>query len=297
MNAKVRLLLALVLAGAVVTACALPGGSGGNAALVNGKTVSMSDFNTQVRIVQDSMVAQGVDPKTEDGKATIEQMRSDILSQMIDIELMRQAALKEGIAVTDADVNARMAEIKTDAGGDEAFKKSLTDAKLTEAEFRTLIVRDQIIYERLYDKVASTLPKTAEQVHARHILVDTEKSAQDILARLNKGEDFVALAKELSTDTQSKDSGGDLGFFPRGVMDQTFEDAVFKLNLNQSAMVKTDYGYHVVQVTEKDANRAVGPEILQALGDQAINTFMENLRTQAKIERLVKFTVSPTPSQ
>ncbi len=297
MNARVRLLLALVLAGAALTACALPGGSGGNAALVNGKAVSMSDFNAQVRIVQDSMVAQGVDPKTEDGKATIEQMRADILSQMIDIELMRQAALKEGIAVTEADVNTRMGEIKTDAGGDAAFKKSLVDAKLTEAEFRTLIVRDQLIYERLYDKVAKALPQTAEQVRARHILVDTEKSATDILARLKKGEDFAALAKQLSIDTQSKDSGGDLGFFPRGVMDPAFEDAAFKLKLNEAGVAKTDYGYHVVQVLEKDPNRAVGPEILQALGDQAINTYMETLRTQAKIERLVKLAATPTPSQ
>ena len=281
----------------MLAACGLPSIGAGKAAVVNGKAVSLADFNTQVRIVQDSMVAQGVDPKTADGKASIDQMREDILSQMIDIELMRQAAVKEGIKVTDADVNARMDQIKKDAGGDDAFKKSLTDAKLTEAEFRTLIVRDQIIYEQLYTKVSAALPTTAEQVRARHILVDTEKTATDIMARLKKGEDFAALAQELSIDTQSKDSGGDLGFFPRGVMDPAFEDAVFKLAVNEVGMVKTDYGYHVVQVLEKDPNRAVGPEIQQALGDQAINTYMETLRTDAKIERLVTFAPTPTPSQ
>lgn len=297
MNATVRSLLILMLVGAVLTACGAAGGNGGKAALVNGKAVSLTDFNAQVRIIQDSMVAQGVDPKTADGKATLDQMRVDILNQMIDIELMRQAATKEGISVTEADVNTRMDQIKKDAGGDAAFKKSLTDAKLTEAEFRTLIVRDQITYERLYDKVTTTLPATGEQVRVRHILVDTEKASTDILARLKKGEDFAALAKELSVDTQSKDSGGDLGFFPRGVKDPAFEDAVFKLGVNEVGTVQTDYGYHVVQVLEKDPNRAIAPEILQTLGDQAINTYMDILRSTAKIERLVQLPATPTPSQ
>jgi peptidyl-prolyl cis-trans isomerase C len=80
-------------------------------------------------------------------------------------------------------------------------------------------------------------------------------------------------------------------------MDPAFEQAVFSLKLNEAGMVKTDYGYHVVQVLEKDANRAIEADIQQALGDQAINTYMENLRTDAKIERLVKTGATATPSQ
>jgi parvulin-like peptidyl-prolyl isomerase len=295
MRIGVRLVVLLVAA-AVLAACG--GAAGGDkAALVNGKPILMADYNKQVKIVQDSLVGQGLDPKSVDGKETLDQMRSDLLEQMIDIELMRQAAEKEGIAVTEADVNARLEQIRKDAGGAEAFKESLKEAKLTEQEFRTYVVRDQIIYERLYDKVVAAMPATAEQVRVRHILLATEKEATDTQARLAKGEDFAALAKALSIDTQSKESGGELGFFPRGVLDQAFEDLIFRLKVNEIGVVKTDYGAHVVQVLAKEATRQLAPEIRQILGEERINTYMENLRTNATIERLVKLPPTPTPSQ
>jgi parvulin-like peptidyl-prolyl isomerase len=295
MSIRARLVVALVLATIVLAGCGTIGG--GNAAIVNGKAVSMAEFDKQVKIVQESMISQGLDPKTEDGKATLDQMRSDLLNQMIDIELMRQAATKEGITVTDADVNNRVAQIKADAGGDAEFKKSLTESNLTEEEFRTLVVRDQIVYERLYDKLSAALPATAEQVRARHILLNTEKEATDAVARLAKGEDFAALAQALSLDTGSKDSGGDLGFLPRGLLDPAFEAVVFSLKVNEVSTVKTDYGYHVVQVVAHEASRQIEPEIMQYLGEEAINNYMENLRATAKIERLVKLAATPTPSQ
>ncbi len=289
-------LLTLMLVGVVLAGCSGVGNSG-KAALVNGKAITLADYNKQVQLVQDSMVAQGIDPKTAEGKATIEQMRSDVLDQMIDIELMRQGAAKEGITVTKADEDERIAKMKTDAGGADVFKKSMEDAKLTEAEFRTLIVRDQLVYERLYDKLANALPQSSEQVRARHILLNTEQEAANALSRLTKGEDFAAVTKEISLDTSSKDDGGDLGFFPRGLLDPAFETAIFTMKVQEIKTVKTDYGYHVVQVLEHAADRALDPEYVQYLGEEAFNTFLENLRTTAKVERYVKFAAAPTPSQ
>jgi foldase protein PrsA len=295
MRIHVRLVILLVAA-ALLAGCG--GATGGDkAALVNGKAISMADFNKQVKIVQESLIAQGLDVKSEDGKATIAQMQSDILEQMIDVELMRQAAEKEGIAVTDAQISERIEQIKKDAGGAEAFKKSLQEAKLTEQEFRTMVVRDQLIYEKLYDKVTGAMPAAVEQVRARHILLATEKEASDVQARLAKGEDFAALAKALSIDTQSKEAGGDLGFFPRGVLDQAFEDLIFRLKVNEVGVVKTDYGSHVVQVVAREASRPLAPEIQQILGEEAINRYMANLRTTATIEWLAKLPATPTPSQ
>jgi foldase protein PrsA len=291
--------LVLVLVGAMLAGCGGTSSSttSGNAAIVNGKAISMADYEKQVKIVRESMIEQGFDAKTAEGQAMIDQMRVDLLSQMIDAELMRQAAQKEGITVTDADVTARMGEIKADAGGEEAFKQTLKDANLTEDEFRTLVVRDQILYERLYDKLTKSLPTTADQVHVRHILLNTDKEATDAQARLVKGEDFATVAKELSLDTQTKDSGGDLGFFPRGVLDAAFENTVFSLKINEIAKVQTDYGFHVVQLLETASNRALDPELLQYLGEEAINTYMDSVRASATIEELVKFAPTPTPSQ
>lgn len=301
MTMRARFVVALVVVGLVLTGCSGIGGLAaasekGNAALVNGEPVTLAAFNEQVKLVQDSMVEQGLDPKSDEGKRTLEQMRSDLLQQMIDVELMRQAAADEGIVISSADVEARLAQIMKDAGGADAFKKSLKESGLTEAQFRSLILRDQMIYEQLYEKLTARLPATAEQVRVRHILVNSEQDATAVMARLAKGEDFAVVAKEVSLDGGTKENGGDLGFFPRGVFDPSFEYAAFSLKLNEVSKVKTDYGYHVIVVTERDAARTIAPEYVQFLGDEAVNTYMEGLRGKAKIEILIKLAPTATVS-
>jgi parvulin-like peptidyl-prolyl isomerase len=88
------------------------------------------------------------------------------------------------------------------------------------------------------------------KVHCAHILVKTEKEAQDVLARLNKGAKFANLAKEVSL-CPSKKRGGDLGTFGRGQMVKEFETAAFTLQKGQlSPIVKTKYGYHLIKRLE-----------------------------------------------
>lgn len=298
MNSKAgSVLLIVVLAALLAAGCAVPGAGGGAAATVNGKSISTTEFDKQFKAARDSMVEQGFDPNSAEGKSTLDQVRVDVLNQMIDTELLRQAAQKEAITVTEADIDARLKQIKQDAGGEETFKNSLKESKLTEQEFRGNIVRDQIIYERLYEKVAKTVPTSMEQVRARHILVASQKEADDIQTRLAKGADFAALAKDLSLDPQTKDNGGDLGFFPRQVLEPSFENVIFNLKVQQSGIVETELGYHVVQVVERDPNRIVSPEILQYLGEEALTTYLANARSQAKIVYVVSLPATATPSQ
>ena len=88
------------------------------------------------------------------------------------------------------------------------------------------------------------------EIRARHILVKDEKTANDIEAKLKSGAKFEDLAKEKSTDTASASKGGDLGWFGTGVMDPDFEKAAYSLKENQiSAPIKTQYGYHIIQLT------------------------------------------------
>jgi len=298
--------LVAILAAALLAACAAPSagtstGSSdkGNAATVNGTPITNAEFNRQVKAVTDSLVSQNsLDVKTDVGKATVDQVRSDILEQLIQYELIRQAAAKEGITVTDAEVDAQMAQSIQDAGGADAFKASLQQANFTEQDFRNYVIRDQMLYEGLYNKIAGgAVPAAADQVHSRHILVNTEQEANDILARLQKGEDFAKLAAELSQDGGSKDAGGDLGFFPRGVVVAAFEDAIFSMAPNETRVVQTDYGYHVVQVLEKASNVPLSADIQQALAEQALGSYMDNLRSAAKIVILAKLGPTPTPSE
>jgi parvulin-like peptidyl-prolyl isomerase len=97
------------------------------------------------------------------------------------------------------------------------------------------------------------------EVHARHILVDTLEEAQAVLQRLAEGEDFAALAAELSTDTSNKDDGGDLGWFGRGQMVDAFDQVVFEADIGlYPEPVETEFGYHVIEILAREM-RPVNP--------------------------------------
>jgi parvulin-like peptidyl-prolyl isomerase len=161
-----------------------------------------------------------------------------------------------------------------------ALQDLITKNSLTEAD-----LRDNLQQSLLQDKLQTAIgdeqvPAVQEQVHARHILVATEDQARDVLTQLQNGADFATLAQQVSTDPGSKDKGGDLGWFGRGVMDKPFEDAAFALQPGQlSDVVQGANGFHVIQVLERDPNRAVPPDQLQTQRAKAYQDWIQARRT------------------
>ena len=102
----------------------------------------------------------------------------------------------------------------------------------TEAKLRNYIRRG-LLRQKVYDAITADVPKEGEKVWARHILVQTEDEAKQVVDRLNQGEDFEKLAAELSTDTSNKDIGGDLGWFSKGAMVPEFETAAYALQIGE----------------------------------------------------------------
>jgi parvulin-like peptidyl-prolyl isomerase len=201
-----------------------------------------------------------------------------------------------------------------------------------ESDYRALAELD-VLRQKLYDAVTTDVPTTEEQVRVQHLLVriiepqptatplpegqpspTPDPSAQptpapvtadqalaritDVKKQLDAGADFATLAKQYSEDTGSRDQGGELGWFGKGQMVAEFENAAFKLQPGQvSDPVKTQFGYHLIKVEERDPARPIDPSTLPQKKYEAFQKWLTDLRTAAKIERNWSLDkVPPTPS-
>ncbi len=206
-----------------------------------------------------------------------EQRHGILLRYVIDTRLMAMAGQKAGLEQTK-NFKRRMAYGKNQVLRDAYFKKEISDA-VSDRQIRA-------IYEQEIKKI-----KPEEQVRARHILVKKEEDARDIIERLNRGEDFATLAKEKSEGPSGR-NGGDLGYFSRGRMVESFDEAAFALKPGEiSSPVKTGFGWHVIKVEDKRKEPLPGFEemknrIKARLVQQKSLETTKRLRKEAKIELL-----------
>lgn len=262
-------------------------GDGKNVATVNGTALTLAEFERQANQVRDEFVRQGLDPNSDEGKQQLNQVYSQILETMIAQEIVRQGAKAQNVTVTEDDVKTELDRITQQQGGAEALKKALEAQGMTQDELVGL-VRDRLTAVKLAAVLTKDLPTTAEQVHARHILVKTEDEAKKVIDRLKAGEDFGKLAGELSTDPGGKSNGGDLGWFGRGMMVPSFEEAAFALPVKQvSQPVQSQFGYHVIEVLEKDAKRSLPQDQIDQQREDKLIGWLEEQRKAANIEQFL----------
>ena len=241
--------LAALAATALCISLAACASGGGDVLAVNGQKISHADL----------------DKRLESGPAA-----KQALTQMVQQQLIDQYGKDNKIDVSVTDVDKKEAEIKAKYPPGQ-FEQIIAQQGLSETDVQN-ILRQQIILEKAVglqvqvsdaaikaylDKNHAQLDK-AERVRARHILVADAKTADMIEAKLKGGTKFEDLAKQYSTDPSSKEKGGELGFFGRGTMVAPFQDAAFSLPIGQiSKPVKSPFGYHIIQVEERQpAQRA-----------------------------------------
>ncbi len=256
------------------------------AALVNGQPVELEAYERQVELAVASLSQhQELDPETEEGELALAQLRHQILDAMIDQLLIEQAATEAGIVISEEQVDVEMDRL---IGDDVAkFEEWLTTNGLTRNNFRSQL-RQQLLTAAFQEQIVGSEAPPVEQARARHILVETESEAMDLLIRLRAGESFAELARQYSQDQGSSESGGDLGFFPRGVMPVQVEAVAFALAPGQrSGIVKTDFGYHIIEVLEKDPSREIPEEMLPVWRQNMFMRWLEAERATAEIEYLI----------
>lgn len=151
-----------------------------------------------------------------------------------------------------------------------------------ESDLRNLVAI-QLLQEKVLEAVTADTSSTQEQVWARHILVEDEETAQDILGRLDGGEDWTDLAAELSIDQSNAESAGDLGWFSPGQMVSEFEAAAFSLEIGEtSEPVETQFGWHIIQVIGHE-DRTISDFELNQIRQQTFLEWVEDLRGGAVI--------------
>jgi parvulin-like peptidyl-prolyl isomerase len=186
------------------------------AARVNGQPILLADYEKQVAQFEAALSDQGLDLNSEEGQAALAQIRRQVLEAMINQLLIEQTAVRDGIAISDEELESRV-QADIQAVGDESkFDQWLAGNNLTREDYG-IILRSELIYGALFERVTAAVPTSAEQVHVRYILLESEEEAQNVLARLQAGEDFAVLAQELSHDESTRESGVDRGWFPQGL--------------------------------------------------------------------------------
>lgn len=166
--------------------------------------------------------------------------KEKFLNEIVNKELLYKEALKKGYDKS-TEFMKKLEDFKKLTLVSEVFEKEImSKAKVSDQDIRDY-------YEK--NKQAFV---AAKEIRASHILVKTEKEAQEVLARLKKGEKFEAVAKSVSIDAASAKNGGDLGYFRKGQMVPEFERAAASLKVGEiSVPVQTQFGFHIIKVTDK----------------------------------------------
>jgi peptidyl-prolyl cis-trans isomerase C len=294
----------------------------GQAAVVNGTVISTSDFEREFNIYKNRFTSRNPNLPPY----FIAQLRTQVLKEIIDQELLLQASRKQKIMIKDEAVISQIDIFKKKFPTSAQFKAFLDKMGYSEADIKAQFAKRMAVRELIEQKIVSKIHikdneakayfdtkaekySQKEAVRARHILIKVDPTADEkaktkarqeltgIKKRIVSGEDFATLAKTHSQGPSGA-KGGDLGYFSRGQMVKPFEAVAFKLAVNEvSDIVETRFGYHLIKVVDrKDAKTPSFAEVkekaIQDLRNERIqaqvNAYIGNLRESAQIETFVK---------
>lgn len=298
---KINLLVTLLILSLILVACVET--KEGLVAKVEGEEILEEDIDEEYEIFKSIYIKQfgedAMSQKGEDGRSLEEILREQILEKIIMEIIIDKESQSMDISVSDEEIEKKIEEYIEMTGGQEGFDEFLKNNELSRDYFSENL-RKEILVNKHKNKFVETVEITdkeartffdenqelLEVIRASHILTKTEEQAQIVLDRINDGEDFEELARELSADKASAMIGGDLGYFTKGTRIAEFEDVAFSLEKGQvSDIVKTEVGYHVIKlIDKKDVFEELKDEIKMVLREEKYKDEMAKLREKSKVK-------------
>lgn len=296
-----RRLASAALAVLLLSACGDGQANPGSAAVVGEDSITADQLSERVdQGLADPQAAQQLG-----GDRTGYQQ--EILGQLINRELLEVATEREGVSISEGDVEAELQQIAEENGGVEALEELAAQSGLPREDLRN-VVRDVVLEQRLGDALTEDVDipeadlqaaydqniRNFDQVDSRHILLPDEASARRVLDQVTADpESFANLAADLSIDPGSKESGGELPLSGRGAFAAPFEEALFSTAPGEFTIAQTGFGWHVIQVQDRvTTTLAQARQGLrrQLLGEQRLNAVRERLQ---EVAAEVGVTVNP----
>lgn len=247
---------------------------------IDNDTITLDEFNKELDKIPMNMKMLVA---TQSGKKTY-------LDRFIMKKLLLREAAKNNIE-NEKDFQNRLADIKDQLLIESLLKKKIAaDSQLTDDDLK-----------KYYDANKEKFKKEKE-INTRHILLKTDEEAKQVMERLQKGEDFVELAKKYSIDPNAKTSGGEIGFHPKGTLLPEYEAAAFKLTKvgQVTGPIKSQFGYHIIRlegakspsyVPFDEVKDFIRQQLIQDKQKELLEKYIEDLKKAAKItinEELLK---------
>jgi peptidyl-prolyl cis-trans isomerase C len=248
-------------------AAAQPAAAPPSVATVNGTAISRPEYDLFVKdLLQGKQRELSADEKNQ------------VLDDLINMQLLATQAEKDGLQ-NDPDTVAQLHLLHEKVLADAEQQKFVKSIQPSDADLKTE-----------YDTAVAAMDKT--EYKARHILVATKEEGQQIIKKLKGGAKFEDLAKAQSTDTGSKNNGGDLGWFTTSRMVKPFADAVVSLKKGEVTPepVQTQFGWHVIQLEDTREKTPppfdqVKPQLTNQVVRKKLQAYVEELKKNAKIEK------------
>ena len=257
---------------------------------------------------------------SEAGQELLKEFNKKKLDELINNTLLRQAAEESDVELAEKEknemFNKQVEQIKKQNNlTDEQFESALNKQGIKSIEqYKKMFLENEnlLIQKFIEEKVLAGLEisdekareyynnnkgnyKQGERIKASHIMVKSEEEANKIYNQLQNGSSFAELAKKKSIDDRSAKNGGQLGFIEKGQFIPKFEEVAFNLELGKiSEPVKTDYGYHIIKVSDKkqpetqefsEVKDEIKEQLVNQKRQQAVNDYVQKLRKEADIEK------------